>query len=62
MKPSLLTGPRLTRFFLLGLPVGLILGGIIAVLLWLPSQNPDTPRLTLPDPLSPPAFVLHFHP
>lgn len=34
MKVPTLTGPQFTRFLLLGLPLGLIAGGITAVLFY----------------------------
>ena len=38
------TGPQLTRFFLLGLPTGLIIGGIVAVLLLVNKTRTSGPQ------------------
>ncbi len=38
------TGPQLTRFFLLGLPTGLIIGGVVAVFLFVSKPGTSGPQ------------------
>ncbi|MES2467826.1 MAG: hypothetical protein V4675_11040 [Verrucomicrobiota bacterium] len=38
------TGPQLTRFFLLGLPTGLIIGGVVAVFLFVSQPGTSGPQ------------------
>lgn len=44
MSHSRPTGPQLTRFFLVGLPTGLIIGGIVAVVLFVSKTGISTPQ------------------
>ena len=38
------TGPQLTRFILLGLPTGLIIGGVVAVFLFVSKPGTSGPQ------------------
>jgi uncharacterized protein involved in exopolysaccharide biosynthesis len=50
MRVPTLTGPQLTRFLLLGLPLGLIAGGVIAVFLYSSWQAKALPAGSLVSP------------
>jgi hypothetical protein len=51
------TGPQLTRFFLLGLPTGLIIGGIVAVFLFVSKTGISGPQTNSTPSSSAPAAL-----